>query len=133
MEGIVIADTDVIIDFFCNRRDSAEVISALILKDRLAVTSITSYELYAGVKNQRQKNDISSLLSQCEVFPLRGVEAERAGTIACDLRKKGMPISSHDILIAAICICRGILLYTRNLAHFERIEGLSLFDDGRKI
>ncbi|MHC9540554.1 MAG: type II toxin-antitoxin system VapC family toxin [Vulcanimicrobiota bacterium] len=131
MEGLVIADTDVIIDFFCNRSTSAEIISALILKKRLAVTAITSYELYAGAQNQRQKSDISSLLSQCEVFSLRGVDAERAGTISFSLRRKGMLINSHDILIASICICRGRPLYTRNKSHFGRIEGLSLFEGGR--
>ncbi|MDQ7822583.1 MAG: type II toxin-antitoxin system VapC family toxin [Candidatus Eremiobacteraeota bacterium] len=39
---------------------------------------------------------------------------------------KGMSIAGHDLLIAGACLCHHRPLYTRNVSHFSRIEGLQL-------
>lgn len=49
MERILVADTDVIIDFFSGTEPFAQTIADLIEDDSLALTSITVFELYAGV------------------------------------------------------------------------------------
>jgi len=37
-----------------------------------------------------------------------------------------MIIADTDVLIAGICLERNGILLTRNMKHFERVEGLSL-------
>jgi predicted nucleic acid-binding protein len=49
LEPIVIADTDVVIDFFSRAEPGASIITKLIQGDRLALTSVTIFELFAGV------------------------------------------------------------------------------------
>ena len=46
MEKIVIADTDVVIDFFSGSEPAASTIAGLIQEDRLALTSVTVFESY---------------------------------------------------------------------------------------
>jgi predicted nucleic acid-binding protein len=42
------------------------------------------------------------------------------------LEAQGRTISMADSLIAGIVLAHGGLLLTRNLGHFERVEGLAL-------
>ncbi len=60
MEKIVIADTDVIIDFFSGTEPAASVIEQLILQDSLALTSITVFELYAGITRKKRIKQIDN-------------------------------------------------------------------------
>lgn len=40
-----------------------------------------------------------------------------------DLRRKGRPIPSHDLRIAASCLERGALLFSFD-RHFDQVDGL---------
>ena len=52
MAGYIVADTDVLIDFF----PSAEVVERLLLGDRLALTSVTLFELACRIRTEDQVN-----------------------------------------------------------------------------
>ena len=43
-----------------------------------------------------------------------------------NLRRQGTPLEDADILIAGIAIANDATLVTRNLKHFERVDGLPL-------
>ncbi len=43
----------------------------------------------------------------------------------CTLKRKGTPIPINDVLIAAVALEQGAILYSRD-EHFSRIEGLPL-------
>ncbi len=127
METIVIADTDVVIDFFSGIETAASTVANLILKDGLALTSVTVFELYAGITGKKRLKQIDDLVSIMPVYPLEKKDAETAARVYSGLRKAGKLIGNQDILIAGICITQDIPLFTRNTAHFSRISRLKLF------
>lgn len=126
MEGLVIADTDTVIDFFADLPPYAQIVSDLIRKDRLALTSLSVFELYAGVISKRRLIQIENFVKEIHIFPLNLVEAAIAGRIFTELKAKGKLIGNQDILIAGICIANSLPLLTKNVAHFEIIKDLKL-------
>ena len=126
MERLVVADTDVIIDFFSGSEPFAQMIADLIQKDRLALTSITVFELYAGVSGPKRLDQIDDLVSLAKVFSFGTEEALAAVGIYNKLKKEGKLIGIQDILIAGVCLARKQPLLTRNRDHFSRISGLRL-------
>jgi len=126
LEKIVIADTDVVIDFFSGSFPFAVAVADLIKKDRLAVTAITVYELYAGILGTKRLRQIEAFVENIPVMPLEKVEAAWAGRIYTELKSQGKMIGNQDILIAGICLANSLPLLTRNAAHFESIKGLEI-------
>jgi len=108
LETIVIADTDVVIDFFSGIETAASTVANLILKDGLALTSVTVFELYAGITGKKRLKQIDDLVSIMLVYPLEKKDAETAARVYSDLRKAGKLIGNQDILIAGICITQDI-------------------------
>lgn len=81
MERILVADTDVIIDFFSGTEPFAQTIADLIEDDSLALTSITVFELYAGVIGSRRLGQIDNLVSIAKVFYFGTEDARRLGDV----------------------------------------------------
>lgn len=127
METIVIADTDVVIDFFSGTEPVASAIADLIQGDLLALTSVTVFELYAGITGKKRLKQIDDLVSAIAVFSLEKEDSKTAGQIYNDLKQSGNLIGNQDILIAGICITHNLPLVTRNTKHFSRISRLKLF------
>ena len=70
MEKIVIADTDVVIDFFSGEEPVASTVADFIYEGGLALTSVTVFELYAGITGKKRLKQIDDLISIMPVFPL---------------------------------------------------------------
>ncbi len=126
MEHRIVADTDVVIDFFAGRPGYAEAVAELLKNRRLDVTAVTAFELYAGVKGSNRLRQLESFFSLVPVLPLGLLESARAGRIFTELKASGITVGNQDILIAAICRANGRPLLTRNTSHFTAIEGLKL-------
>jgi tRNA(fMet)-specific endonuclease VapC len=123
---LTVIDTDAIIDFFANRAPWADVVSELILREEAVLTSISVFELYAGIEGKRRLSQIEGLVQNLVILPLDIVEAALAGKIYTKLKSKGKLIRTHDILIAGICLANELPLYTKNIAHFSKIEHLRI-------
>ncbi len=59
-------------------------------------------------------------------LPVNGRIHLRAADLAADLESRGERIGNEDCWIAATAIEHQLTLVTRNVRHFERIDGLSL-------
>ena len=117
-------DTDVVIDFFNGVFPGAETMSKLISGQEVALTSISVFELYAGIEGKRRLSQIETLIQGVTILPLDVIEAVIAGRIYTQLKSKGQLVGTHDILIAATCVANRIPLYTKNVAHFSKIEDI---------
>ena len=124
MARLVIADTDVVLDFFTDSPPYAQALADLIKEGRLAVTAITVFELYAGIIGAKRLKQIEVFCESVPVFSLGLLAAAYAGKIYTELKSKGMIIGNQDILIAGICLADGLPLLTRNRTHFAPINGL---------
>ena len=121
---LIVVDTDVVIDFFNGVFPGAEVMSKLISSQEVALTSISVFELYAGIEGKRRLSQIETLIQGVTILPLDVIEAVIAGKIYTQLKSKGQLVGTHDILIAATCVANRIPLYTKNVAHFSKIEDI---------
>ena len=123
---MIVADTDVLIDFLAGKDPAAERVTLELKSGFLSTTAISRFELLAGASGERQERAIRRLLDAIPVLPLDARAADRAALVRRALEKKGEPIGMADSLIAGIVIEAGGILLTRNLRHFERVEGLHL-------
>jgi predicted nucleic acid-binding protein len=124
--AVIVADTDVLIDFLAGQEPTAARVALEIGQGALRTTAITRFELLSGAKGERQRRNIYKLLDALGTLPLDAAAADKAATVRLDLEKKGASIGMADSLIAGIVLEVGGILLTRNRAHFERVEGLSL-------
>jgi predicted nucleic acid-binding protein len=65
------------------------MIAGLIKKDLLALTSITVFELYAGVSGSKRRGQVYDLISLARIFPLGTEDALASVGIYNRLKKDG--------------------------------------------
>lgn len=123
---MIIADTDVLIDFLSGQEPGATRVALELEQGVLHTTVVTRFELLSGAKGERQRKGIQKLLDALATLPLSAAAADQAATVRRDLEKKGASIGMADCLIAGIALDAGGVLLTRNRTHFERVQGLSL-------
>lgn len=123
---MIIADTDVLIDFLHGRGPQVEQVEFELRNAFLGTTAITAFELEAGALTPRHQAAIDDLLGAVAVLPLSRDAARRAGEIHRKLKAAGHGLPMADCLIAAICLTENATLLTRNRKRFERVDGLRL-------
>lgn len=100
--------------------------------DELCISSITYAELMYGVEKsaapERNRLAITMFLSPLSILEFDALAAEQYGSIRADLERKGTPIGSMDMLIAAHAKSENLILVTNNTREFFRVEGLQVED-----
>lgn len=127
MAGLVVVDTDVVIDFLRGRGPGARLTRQFLVERRLRLTSVTGFELRVGADFLARRDQILRLF-RSRTLALDLASALRAGEIAASLQKAGSAIGLADCLQAGVCLRHGLPLATRNRKHFDRVEGLELVD-----
>lgn len=96
----------------------------------MCISSITLAELEYGVSksSQPEKNKLALMmfLSGIAVLPFDDAAAIEYGSIRTALEKKGTPIGSNDLLIAAHAKSLGLPIITNNTHEFVRVDGLQV-------
>ena len=123
---MIVADTDVLIDFLCGKGGGADQVELELERGSLATTVITRFELLAGARSDHQRSTVLVLLEGLVTLPLDEESADRAADVRRSLQAEGLDIGMADSLIAGITLERGAILLTRNRRHFDRVDGLVL-------
>ena len=123
---MIIADSDVLIDFLRGRGEGARRVAIELETRSFGTTAITAFEIRSGARTARQKKSVETLLEAMTILPFGPEEARIAAEIRQEVERQGQPIGMADYMIAAICIAAGGVLLTRNRKHFERIKDLKL-------
>jgi tRNA(fMet)-specific endonuclease VapC len=96
----------------------------------IGISIITLAELYYGaVKSASPDKNISALnrfVIPLEIFNFDHSAALEYGIIRSNLEKKGTPIGSLDMLIAAHAKSMDFIVVTNNEKEFSRVEGLRI-------
>lgn len=98
-------------------------------EEGIAASVITASELYFGVRKSGSKRNLLALeafLGALVVLDWDLEAARRYGQLRADLEKKGTPIGSMDMQIAAHALALGLTLVTNNEREFARVAGLRL-------
>ncbi|MBN1959821.1 MAG: type II toxin-antitoxin system VapC family toxin [Deltaproteobacteria bacterium] len=123
---MIIADTDVLIDFLRDYQPIADRIALEISSGSFATTVITAFELNSGAHSARQKHAVTCLLDALNIIVLDHNASTIAAKIRVDLESRGDGIVMADYLIAGICLSQKASLFTRNIKNFNRIPNLKL-------
>lgn len=122
---MIVADTDVLIDFF-TAKGEANKVERLLDSGVLVTTVISRFELLSGAKSLKQRARIMDFLDAVPSLTLDDSAADSGSEIRRALERTGASIGMADSLIAGIVITHRGTLLTRNRRHFERVPGLKL-------
>jgi predicted nucleic acid-binding protein len=125
---MIVADTDVLIDFLAGHEPGAERVAREIERQSLSTTAVTRFEVLCGARHVRQEDTIRQLLDALPTLPLHQEAADRAARVRLELERAGQSIGMADSLIAGIVLAHNGILLTRNRRHFQRVTGLELAD-----
>jgi len=129
---MIVADTDVLIDFLAGVASSFERVRAELERGALSTTAITRFELLSGAVTPKQEARILDLLAGVPALPLDSAAADSAARVRTALERKGQRIGMADSLIAGIVLTHGRILMTRNRRHFERVPNLRIETPSRQ-
>ena len=123
---MIVADSDVLIDYLRRRQPGAAAVVEALRRGQLHTTILNCFELLAGAQSSQPEESVLALLESLSILPLDFEAARKAAEISRELDRLGVGIGMGDILIAGIVLAQGGILLTRNRRHFERIPGLPL-------
>ncbi len=123
-------DTCTISDFFRGLGETKQRLHATS-PAQIAISTITTMEVLYGFRlnqavNRRFSDAFRTLCAATQVIPFDDLAAEVAARLRADLKNKGTPIGSWDLLIGATAVAHSCVLVTANVREFERIEGLKV-------
>jgi tRNA(fMet)-specific endonuclease VapC len=111
------------------KRGHAPVVSAIDAANWIGVPSIVLGELWLGFglgdRARKNERELQAFLENpvVEELPVDGDVARTWGEIAGALRRRGLPLPTNDIWIAATAVRSGARLLTYD-EHFRRIDRL---------
>jgi tRNA(fMet)-specific endonuclease VapC len=95
----------------------------------LTFSIITRYEILRGLRAKGAQRQLSLFDAQCrasEILPLTDDVIVTAADIYAHLYRGGQLIGDADTLIAATAMVNGLVLVTNNVAHYQRVPGLTV-------
>jgi predicted nucleic acid-binding protein len=124
----ILIDTNFYVAFKSNEPDAVQVIREA---EVIGVNTVVIGELLAGFKGggkesiNRHELDLFLDSRRVQMFSVDDETAEHYAKVFFDLKKRGTPIPSNDMWIAASAMQHGLWLATYD-EHFKSIEGLPL-------
>ena len=123
---MTILDTDYLVALLRGNAD------AVAQADRIKspkTTIINAFELYYGAdrstKSEKSHLEVDSLLGSMDVIGFEIPAVLTSAKIQAELMNAGHPVNILDVLIAGIVMVNHEELMTRNVNHFNRINGLN--------
>jgi tRNA(fMet)-specific endonuclease VapC len=122
----VLIDTNI---YAALRTNDLTVVEIIQHADLIGLNPIILGELLGGFaygsKEQKNRNDLAEFVNseRVKVFPIEAGTAKYYSAVYVNLRKKGRPIPTNDLWIAATALEHGLMLCTYD-KHFTEIEGL---------
>jgi tRNA(fMet)-specific endonuclease VapC len=96
----------------------------------IGISTVTAAELFYGAENSQYPEQNRKLLYQflgpLIQTPFEEKDAPVYGSIRAYLKKSGQPIGPNDLMIAAQCVARSLILVTNNTSEFARVPDLKI-------
>lgn len=126
---MVCLETTFLIDILRGKQNATEMQKEFERTERvISVAAPSIMEIWRGAilkASEKEKEKINNFISALIVLPLNEKSAKEAGEIEADLIKRGVPIETADVMIAAITKFNGEKLVTRD-EHYAKISGLKM-------
>ena len=125
---MILADTDVLIDYLHGIEPVRSQIARYAEADSLLTTAINCFELLSGSREGKSGDETRKLVEVLDALPLDRKAAGAAADVRRELDAKGLTIGMGDSLIAGIALTHNLPLFTRNRKHFLRVVNLKLVE-----
>ena len=107
--------------------DDPAAIAILARADQMAIPVIVLGEYRYGTAQSRHRaiyeNWLAGLLRDCAVLDISEPTTQHYAEITLELRRKGKPIPTNDLWIAALCRQHSLPLLSRD-RHFDQVTGM---------
>ena len=112
--------------------DNDPVVAALLADaEEVAVPVIVLGEYRHGISQSRNRSSyekwLTGLIADCMVLDILEPTTHHYAEITLELRRKGKPIPTNDIWIAALCRQHSLPLLSRD-RHFDLVTGMRRTD-----
>jgi predicted nucleic acid-binding protein len=119
-------DSTIIIDYLRDKSGVPELLEKFSMEGGLlCCCPVNIVEVYAGMKD-KEKTATDEFLNSLECYDTDREIANLAGELKRRYSKKGITLSTPDVLIAATAIKKHLILVTNNEKHFPA-EDLMIF------
>jgi predicted nucleic acid-binding protein len=119
-------DSTVIIDYLRDKSGVPELLEKFCMEGGLlCCCPVNIVEVYAGMKD-KEKVATDEFLNSLECYETDREIANLAGEFKRRYSKKGITLSTSDVLIAATAIKKHLILVTNNEKHFP-VEDLMIY------
>jgi tRNA(fMet)-specific endonuclease VapC len=122
-------DTDTCVDILRATSVAVEKLASLT-PDDCVISTVTSFELFAGAANarnpRREAEKVKRLLEIVGELPFDSEAARRGGELRLQLERAGTPVGPYDLLIAAHALALGLTLVSANRGEFQHVPGLRI-------
>ena len=92
---------------------------------RLVITPTVAGELAAG-KSLSSRDRWRAFVAPFRVLPINEDVQWKYGNTFRYLQRNGLLIAANDLWIAVTALAHGVPVLTRNVAHYERVPGLTV-------
>lgn len=122
----IFIDTNAYVAF---KRGDPTALEIFQYAETIAISPIVLGELLGGFENgskvQQNKKELQEFLASTRIrlFPITADTSVFYSTVFAQLKRKGSPIPTNDLWIAAQVLEQGCVLYTYD-HHFHNIDGL---------
>jgi len=120
-------DTDICIQFLRGEKKVVDFITEL---EVIYISVITLAELFFGIYNSKNieshKKALANFLSDVSLLNTDFSIAHKFGRIKAKLKNQGTFIGDFDIINAAFSLTYNLTLVTRNIKHYEKIDGINI-------
>ena len=113
-------DTTIWVRYFGGEKSIEDRVRSLILQDRALTAEVVILEVLRGARTPREYDRLYTDFKALPLLPLDDSAWEESYKTGFKLRKAGVAVPLADILISALCICRGCPLLHRD-KHFPLI------------
>ena len=107
--------------------DDLAVVAILTRADQMAIPVVVLGEYRYGIAQSRHRATyegwLAGLLRDCVVLDINEPTAQHYAEITLDLKRKGKPIPTNDLWIAALCRQHSLPLLSRD-RRFDQVTGL---------
>jgi tRNA(fMet)-specific endonuclease VapC len=128
-------DSDVVIDHLADDPAAQRLLDQLT-PDGLTISMITYMEVYQGTLLSPNPDQafvkLDAFVAEVPIVPFSAEVARRCAQLRFELAKRGKRVRSRalDLVIAATALEHELILVTRNLADYEDIPDLALYQPG---
>ena len=129
MPSHIMLDASVLIDHFRAKSKKNTFYMGIARKyDIRLISVVAKLEVLYGTRSELTEY-WNAVFATMTVVPFTDDMVRKSHEIILDLKRKNRLIDMEDMMIAATALTLKIPLATLNRKHFERIEGLKLFND----